>query len=263
MPPIHDQAELKKFLEAQVRKYNRPAFIEADPISIPRRFSRKQDIEIMGFWAATLAWGQRGTIINKSLDLIDRMDGAPYAFIRDHVEKDRKRFLTFKHRTFQPTDTLYFLDFLQNYYREHDTLEDAFARFLEPGAPTTENALRGFHDLFFSLPYAPGRTRKHVATPARGSSCKRLNMFLRWMVRKDDAGVDFGLWRRIRSAQLMIPLDLHVDRVARSLGLLKRTQRDWKAVSELTDNLRRLDPNDPAKYDFALFGMGVLDKDSL
>ncbi len=253
---------LKALLDAGVKRFNRPEFIREDPISIPRMFARLQDIEIMGFWAATLAWGQRPTIIQKSRELIDRMDGAPYDFILHHKETDRKRFLSFKHRTFQPTDTLYFLEFFQWYYRQHRSLEDAFARHMEAGEGV-KAALTGFHQLFFSLPDAPQRTRKHVASPARGSSCKRLNMFLRWMVRKDEAGVDFGLWDRISPAQLMIPLDVHVYRVARRLGLLHRKQTDWRAVEELTGRLRRFDALDPAKYDFALFGLGVLDKDGL
>ncbi|MCB0592814.1 MAG: TIGR02757 family protein [Lewinellaceae bacterium] len=252
--------KIGKLLEEGVRRYNRAKFIEADPVSIPHRFTRRQDIEIMGFWAAMLAWGQRKTIINKSAELAELMDGAPYDFILNHQEEDRKPFLQFKHRTFQPTDTLYFLEFFQQYYRKHQSLEDAFARHLLPEDEHTEKALAGFHELFFSLPDAPERTRKHIATPVRKSTCKRLNMFLRWMVRADDKGVDFGLWKRIRPGQLLMPLDVHVDRVARRLGLLERKQTDWQAVLELTARLRQYDPEDPVKYDFALFGMGVLEK---
>ncbi|MCO6487547.1 MAG: TIGR02757 family protein [Phaeodactylibacter sp.] len=251
---------VEKLLEQSVEHYNQPGFIEADPICIPHRFSRLQDIEIMGFWAATLAWGQRRTIIKKATELIELMDGAPYDFALNHREEDRKPFLRFKHRTFQPTDTLYFLEFFQQYYRQHDSLEDAFARHLKPDDAHTEKALAGFHQLFFSLPCAPERTRKHVATPARKSTCKRLNMFLRWMVRQDDKGVDFGLWKRISPSQLLMPLDVHVDRVARRLGLLRRKQTDWQAVLELTERLRQYDPDDPVKYDFALFGLGVLEQ---
>lgn len=248
---------LYEFLEASVDQYNRPGFIESDPISVPHRFSLKQDREIMGFWAAVLAWGQRKTIINKANELVELMDGAPYDFIRNHQEEDRRRFLDFKHRTFQATDTLYFLEFFQWYYSQNDSLEDAFARHLSPTAATTEAALAGFHELFFSLPDAPDRTRKHIPTPLRGSTCKRLNMFLRWMVRKDDKGVDFGIWERISPEQLLIPLDVHVERVARRLGLLVREKVDWKAVLELTETLRGFDAEDPVKYDFGLFGMGV------
>lgn len=257
-----NKTALKTYLDEQVVRFNQPNFIPADPISIPHLFDRPQDQEIIGFWVAILAWGQRKTIINNAHRLIELMDGSPYDFILNHQEADRARFADFKHRTFQYTDTLYFLSFLQWYYRQYDSLEDAFARFVTPEHPTTEAALIGFHELFFSLPEAPKRTRKHIATPARNSSCKRLNMFLRWMVRRDDKGVDFGLWQRILPAQLMMPLDVHVERIARRLGLVERKQRDWKTVVELTDNLRKLDPQDPTKYDFALFGIGVLEKDT-
>lgn len=253
-------SQLFDVLESAVRQYNTPGFIPADPISIPHRFSRLQDREIMGFWTATLAWGQRKTILQSANRLIELMDGAPFDFVQQHEERDRERFLAFKHRTFQATDTLYFLEFLQQYYRRHTSLEQAFARHLQAGDATVENALLGFHRDFFDHPYAPERTRKHVATPERGSTCKRLNMLLRWMVRHDAAGVDFGDWRTISPSQLLIPLDVHVERVARRMGLLSRPQTDWKAVLELTDNLRRFDPADPVKYDFALFGIGVLEK---
>ncbi|NNK90731.1 MAG: TIGR02757 family protein, partial [Saprospiraceae bacterium] len=178
---------------------------------------------------------------------------APFEFIVNHQEKDRKRFSEFKHRTFQYTDTLYFLEFLQWYYTQYESLEDAFV-----GHQDMKSTLSTFHNQFFHLENAPTRTRKHVSTPARNSSCKRLNMFLRWMVRSDGHGVDFGLWKKIPTSMLMIPLDVHVERVARQLGLLERKQRDWKAVEELTANLRKFDPADPVKYDFALYGMGVL-----
>ncbi len=255
--------ELKLLLDNAVLRYNTPAFIVDDPISLPHGFTTLQDREIMGFWAATLAWGQRKTIIRNALHLADLMDGAPYDFIKNHTEEDRARFLDFKHRTFQATDTLWFLEFLQQYYRRHPSLETAFTRHLGPNDPTVERALAGFHHDFFDHPDAPGRTRKHVATPERGSTCKRLNMFLRWMVRRDQGGVDFGHWTGIRPDQLLIPLDVHVERVARRLGLLERSQADWRAVLELTGRLREFDPLDPVKYDFALFGMGVLEKDEM
>ncbi len=251
---------MREFLDAAVRRYNTPAFIPDDPIQVPHEFERLQDREIMGFWTATLAWGQRKTIIQNARRLVELMDGAPYQFVVGHEEQDRRRFLDFKHRTFQATDTLYFLEFFQNYYRRFDSLEDAFARHLQPADATVENALVGFQRDFFNHPWAPERTRKHVATPERGSTCKRINMFLRWMVRRDTAGVDFGAWSRIRPGQLLIPLDVHVERVARRLGLLQRPQTDWKAVLELTENLRAFDPDDPVKYDFALFGLGVLER---
>ena len=248
---------LKAYLDEQVNRYNRPDFILNDPISVPHQFTKLQDIEIIGLWTAVLAWGQRKSIMKSAARLVELTDGAPHDFILNHKERDRARFLDFKHRTFQPTDTLWFLEFFQSYYRQNDSLEDAFARHLRPEDITVENALRGFHDLFFADENAPQRTRKHIATPARKSSCKRLNMFLRWMVRRDDKGVDFGLWRRIKPAQLLLPLDVHTDRTARRLGLLERKQTDWQAVKELTEKLRKFDPADPVKYDFALFGMGV------
>jgi len=255
-------ARLKAFLEYYVDKYNRPDFISPDPIAIPHRFSTSQDIEITGFWVAMLAWGQRTTILNKAMELVRLMEGTPYDFVLHHREKDRRRFADFKHRTFNGTDALYFLEFFQHFYRRHRSLEEAFVRHLPPGSPHTGPALEGFHRDFFSLPHAPARTRKHVATPARKSTCKRLNMFLRWMVRQDARGVDFGLWNRIRPAQLLMPLDVHVDRVARRLGLLTRKQTDWQTVLELTDRMRKLNPEDPARYDFALFGLGILEKES-
>ncbi len=251
---------LRNVLETLVVRYNTPAFIENDPISIPHRFRKKQDIEIAGFWTAMLSWGQRKTIISKATELMELMDNAPHDFVVNHREKDRRAFLSFKHRTFQPTDTLYFLAFFQQYYRQFDSLETAFATHMHPNDTDIRKALTGFHNRFFSLPDVPDRTRKHVSTPARKSACKRLNMFLRWMVRKDNAGVDFGLWKRITPSQLMIPLDVHVGRVASSLGLLRRQQRDWQAVVELTEALRRFDPDDPVRYDYALFGYGVLEK---
>ena len=252
-----NQSTLKDFLDAKADQYNRPSFIERDPISIPHRFSRKQDIELMGFWAAVLAWGQRPVILKKAAELVDLMDGAPYDFVRNHQESDRQRFLSFKHRTFNATDALYFLHFFQQYYEENNSLEDAFLVDAQP-AHSIESALIIFHDRFCSLTdFFPERTRKHIATPARNSSCKRLLMFLRWMVRHDDCGVDFGLWTRLQPSQLVMPIDVHVNRVARQLGLLTRPQTDWKAALELTQALRQFDPADPVRYDFALFGLGV------
>lgn len=253
-------SNLKILLDDCVDQYNRPAFIREDPISIPHRFTRLQDIEIAGFWTAMLAWGQRKTIVNKANELMELMENAPFDFIVNHAEQDRKRFLSFKHRTFQTTDTLYFLEFFQWFYKKHSSLEEAFLKNMTEESGHAGPALEGFNRLFFSLPDAPQRTRKHVATPASKSTCKRLNMFLRWMVRQDDRGVDFGLWKKIKPSQLLIPLDVHVERIARRFGLLERKQTDWQAVLELTENLRRFDPDDPVKYDFALFGMGVLEK---
>lgn len=249
-------ADLKEFLDEKVAQFNQPDFIANDPLGIPHQFKNKEDIEIMAFWAAMLAWGQRVTIINKCRELIDLMDGTPFDFIKNHSENDLKQFLNFKHRTFNSTDTLYFIAFFKNHYQKHQSLEAAF--ITEDNSP--EGHLKHFHNYFFSLDNAPERTRKHIATPVRNSSCKRLNMFLRWMVRKDDKGVDFGIWSTLSPSQLICPLDVHVDRVARQLGLIKRKQTDWKTAVELTEKLKSFDPTDPVKYDFALFGLGIESK---
>lgn len=248
--------DLKDFLDEKVERYNQPGFIENDPISIPHSYSKKQDIEIAGLFAAILAWGQRVTIINKSKELLSLMDNAPYDFMINHKEKDLKRLTKFKHRTFNTTDTLYFVAFLSSFYKKNDSLEKAF---IDPFAKTNDvkEALIYFHRLFFSLEDAPHRTRKHISTPERKSACKRINMYLRWMVRDDQRGVDFGLWKNISTSQLICPFDLHVERVARKLKLVKRKQADWLTATELTENLKKFDPIDPVKYDFALFGLGV------
>ncbi|WP_292972873.1 TIGR02757 family protein [Mucilaginibacter sp.] len=250
---------LKAFLDDKAAQYNRPEFIAKDPVCIPHLFSKKQDIEIMGFWAATLAWGQRVTIINKCRELIELMDGAPYDFIMNHEEPDLKKLLTFKHRTFNDIDTLYFISFFKWHYEHHDSLEDAFIPqlSLQVAGGLVEAALNHFRSYFFSLPDYPHRTKKHVSSPEQKSTCKRLNMFLRWMVRKDNNGVDFGIWNKLPPADLICPCDLHVDRVARKLKLINRKQNDWQTAVELTEHLRRLDPADPVKYDFALFGLGI------
>lgn len=252
--------DLKLFLDEKATTYNHSSFIKNDPISIPKKFDRLQDIEIIGLWTAILSWGQRSTIINNGNRLIELMDSSPYDFIRDHNESDRKRFLKFIHRTFQPTDALYFLHFFQNYYQQHYSLEEAFFPY-DHGNSSIESALIKFRKVFFNSEYTPKRTKKHIATPEKNSSCKRLNMFLRWMVR-DDGIVDFGLWKKIDKKHLMIPLDLHVQRVATSLGLLTRKVSDWKAVVELTEKLKVFDSSDPVKYDFALFGLGILQYDN-
>lgn len=257
-------------------QYNQAAFVPNDPICIPHRFSLYQDIEIMGFFAAVLAWGQRKTIINKCSELVARMDGAPYDFVLHHQEADRKQLLGFKHRTFNDTDLLYFVSFLQYHFQRSSTLEDAFVpvNIQWPGfavlptapqptdmptleRPIVEQALNTFRSYFFSLPDYPYRTRKHISSPLQKSTCKRLNMFLRWMVRSDGQGVDFGLWKQLRPSDLICPCDVHVERVARHLGLIRRKQTDWLTALELTASLRQLDPQDPVKYDFALFGLGV------
>ncbi|MGJ1204131.1 TIGR02757 family protein [Sphingobacterium lactis] len=249
---------LKDFLDKKVEEFNRPDFIPHDPISIPHQFSKKQDVEIMGFFASILAWGQRKTIINKCNELIARMDGAPYDFIRNHREQDLRSLLGFKHRTFNDTDLLYFISFFQYHYRTHGSLEQAFLQVPNRQSFTIEEALNGFKDYFFSLPDYPYRTRKHVSSPLQKSTCKRLNMFLRWMVRKDTKGVDFGIWHAIQPSQLICPCDVHVERVARKFGLIQSDKVNWKTALELTENLRLFDPQDPIKYDFALFGLGVV-----
>jgi len=249
---------LKDFLDKNVDRFNRPGFIEDDPIQIPHLFTKKQDVEIMGFFASILAWGRRKTIIDKCRELTDRFDRAPHDFVLGHGDRDLKNLLGFRHRTFNDTDLLYFIAFLQFHYRHSDTLEDAFLIRREAKGPfSMERALDDFKAYFFSLPDHPARTRKHVSSPVQKSTCKRLNMFLRWMVRRDDRGVDFGIWRRIRPADLICPCDVHVDRVARHFGLIRTAGSSWKTAIELTDNLKRFDPDDPVKYDFALFGIGA------
>lgn len=247
--------ELKDFLDKKVVQYNTPDFIPNDPISIPHAFEKKQDIEIMGFFAAIFAWGQRKTIINKCKELSDRMDNAPYDFIQHHKGTDLKKLLGFKHRTFNDTDLLYCVDFMKRHYDKAESLESAFLH-----GSTVEDMLNGFKKYFFASENAPQRTGKHIPSPQQQSACKRLNMFLRWMVRKDECGVDFGIWTNISSRELICPLDLHVERTARKLGLLKRDKADWKSAMELTENLRSLDSDDPAKYDFALFGISIEEK---
>lgn len=253
-----DQTELRDFLEAKFREYNNPLFISGDPVSVPHRFSRKQDIEISALWTAVLSWGQRVTIINKADNLFSLMDDAPFDFIIHHTENDLKKLLLFRHRTFNTTDTLYFVHFLHTYYSENESLEDLFIPASHESS--VETGLNRFHQSFFSLPEAPERTAKHIPSPSRGSACKRLNMFLRWMVRSDPSGVDFGIWKRIKPSQLICPCDLHVERVARKLGLITRRQVDWKTAMELTANLKRLDPSDPVRFDYALFGLGIIEK---
>ncbi len=252
--------ELKAFLDEKAEAFNKPFFIEDDPVSIPHAFTKREDIEISAFFAATLAWGQRKTIISKCRELFCLMDNEPHDFVLNHSEGDLKTLLLFKHRTFNTTDLLWFIEFFRWYYQRHTSLEWAFAHSVSPDGATVEPGLIHFHRLVFGHTNAPARTRKHVATPERGSACKRLNMFLRWMVRKDSNGVDFGLWSGIRPSQLVCPCDLHVDRVARALGLIERKQTDWLTALELTENLRLMDPADPVKYDFALFGIGVMEK---
>jgi len=252
MMPVH----LKQFLDRKVKEYNQPAFIKGDPVSIPHLFTKKQDIEIAGLFAAVFAWGNRTTIIGKSKELMQRMDNSPYAFIKDHSTKDLKKLNAFKHRTFNEDDLYYFIEFLHLHFSKHNSLEDAFFPIPDLDA---EHGLTHFKKYFFSVEHLK-RTEKHISSPLQKSTCKRLNMFLRWMIRNDNKGVDFGLWKTISPSQLICPIDVHVARVSKKLGLLKRKQVDWLAAIELTDALKKLDKDDPVKYDFALFNLGVMEK---
>ncbi len=255
-----NKSELKLFLDKKVDEYDQPFYIYSDPVCIPHLFSKKQDIEIAAFFASIFAWGNRTTIIQKSKELMQLMEMQPYAFCLHHNENDLQRFFEFKHRTFNTTDLLYFIDFLKFHYTKNKSLEQAFTAGMNKEDKTIENALTGFHEYFFSLEHVPARTKKHIATPVKNSTCKRLNMFLRWMVRNDGKGIDFGIWKNISASQLICPIDVHVGRVARHFKLLNRKQTDWQAALELTTNLRTLDKQDPVKYDFALFGLGVIER---
>lgn len=247
--------ELKILLDEQYLRYNTTQFIATDPISIPHRYSSLQDKEISGLFAAIFAWGQRTTIIAKAEELMRLMDHRPYDFVLAHSPGDLRVFNEFKHRTFTAEDARYFIRFLHWYYSRHDSLEKAFMPLA--GEADTGPALMRFYELFFHLPEAPSRTHKHIATPAKNAACKRLNMYLRWMVRHDQRGVDMGLWKTIDTTRLICPLDIHTERTARSLGLLSRPKADWLAAKELTEQLKIFDPLDPVKYDFALFGMSA------
>lgn len=253
------ESNLFELLEKKAIQYNHRDFIITDPIAVPHQFSKKQDIEIAGFFAATLAWGLRKTIINNSNKLMELMDHAPYDFIKQHNEADLKPFLHFVHRTFNATDLLYFIYFLKEHYTKNDSLESAFVSTKFEQEPTIESHLNYFYDYFFSFEH-PQRTHKHVASPRKNSACKRLCMYLRWMVRKDDNGVDFGIWNSIKMSQLICPLDVHVSHIANKLGLITSPKANWTIAQELTAALRILDTNDPSKYDYALFGLGVVEK---
>ena len=253
--------KLKDFFDRKVAEYNQPFFIKDDPISIPHSFTIKQDIEISGFFAAVLAWGNRTTIINSCNRLMTLMEKKPHQFVLHFTETDLKPFSGFVHRTFNDTDLFYFLKFLQFHYRQNESLESAFTKWMENKDEDTENALNGLYRYFFSIDSDfPRRTQKHIAAPFKKSACKRINMFLRWMVRRDKAGVDFGIWKNINPSQLVCPIDVHVARVAKRFRLVTRNQTDWEAALELTSNLKKFDPSDPVKYDFALFGLGVMEK---
>ena len=252
-----NRSQLKEFLDEKVFQYQQPLFIESDPIQIPHQFSRKEDIEIAGFLVATIAWGNRTMILNSGKRMMELLDNAPYDFVMNHSESDLKSLESFVHRTFQGIDLIYFIEALQNIYHKHNGLEEV----LKP--KTSDNnykeSISNFKQLFFSKNHLH-RTEKHISDPNKNSAAKRINMYLRWMVRESKSGVDFGIWKSHNTAHLSCPLDVHSGRVARKLRLLKRTQNDWKAVIELDIALRKMDKNDPVKYDFALFGLGVFEK---
>lgn len=251
------QATLKEFLDEKVELYNNPNFIESDPIQIPHDYTLKEDIEISGFLAATIAWGNRKMIINNAQKLMILMGNSPYDFIMSHKENDLEKLEGFVHRTFNSVDVVTFVKALKHVYQNHKGLEAVFAKESEPHS--NQKSISEFKKVFFEIPHQQ-RTTKHISDPLNNSAAKRINMFLRWMVRKDNKGVDFGIWKTISPASLSCPLDVHSGNVARKLNLLTRKQNDAKALFELDSNLRKLDPNDPVKYDFALFGLGVFEK---
>ena len=251
------KAELKEFLDEKVIQYNNPKFIESDPIQIPHLFTKKEDIEIAAFLTATISWGNRTMIIKNSYKMMELLNNSPYDFILNHEEKDLKSFDSFVHRTFNSIDFRQFIKSLQHIYKNHGGLENVLA--IKDNSKTYQTAIHQFKKVFFEIEHQQ-RTQKHVSDPLRNSAAKRINMFLRWMVRNDKAGVDFGIWDTHNASNLSCPLDVHSGNVARKLSLLLRKQNDWKALSELDKNLRKLDKNDPVKYDFALFGLGVFEK---
>lgn len=252
-----NQEQLKEFLDLKVQLYNHPRFIESDPIQIPHQYSKKEDIEISGFLTATIAWGNRKSIINNAHRMMQLLDNSPHDFIMNHQEEDLKALLPFVHRTFNGEDLIQFVKSLQHIYKNHDGLEAVFAKYSE--THSTQKAIHQFKNHFFEIAHQT-RSKKHVSDPLKNSAAKRINMFLRWMVRNDANEVDFGVWNRLSPAQLSCPLDVHSGTVARKLGLLSRKQNDAKALNELDTNLRFLDKTDPVKYDFALFGLGVFEK---
>jgi uncharacterized protein (TIGR02757 family) len=249
--------ELKEFLDFKVEQYNTPEFIESDPIQIPHLFSRKEDVEIAGFLTATISWGNRKSILKNANYLMDLLDHAPYEFVMQHTENDLEQLENFVHRTFNGKDLTYFIKAFQNIYKKHGGPESIFSK--NSGEDSLQSAIHEFKKIFFELPHEL-RTQKHVSDPLKNSAAKRINMYLRWMVRNDNKQVDFGIWESISPAKLSCPLDVHSGNVARKLGLLKRKQNDAKALTELDRNLRKFDPQDPVKYDFALFGLGVFEK---
>lgn len=251
-----NQQVLRQFLNEKVIQYNQPRFIESDPIQIPHFFSKKEDIEIAGFLTATIAWGKRAMIIKNAQKMMEIMDYAPYDFVINHQKSDLENIQHFVHRTFNSIDLQFFIKSLKNIYTKHHGLEYIFASNILDDS--MKNSIHQFKKVFFEVPH-PSRTTKHISDPLKGSAAKRLNMYLRWMVRQDTKGVDFGIWKTISPSILSCPLDVHSGNVARKLGLLNRKQNDWKALIELDISLRKLDIKDPTKYDFALFGLGVFE----
>lgn len=252
-----DWKELKSFLDERVDLYNRPSFIEADPIAIPHRYTKKEDIEIAAFLAATIAWGNRKIIVKNAHRMLDLFGESPYDFVMHSQKKQQQPLANFVHRTFQGADLLYFVKALRHIYTKHGGMEALFVKHAQPHS--MQYAITQFRGAFFEIPH-PERCTKHVSDPSNQSSAKRLNMLLRWLVRTDKKGVDFGLWNEIKPSQLSIPLDVHSGNTARRLGLLQRKQNDAKAVVELDGMLRKLDKEDPVKYDFALFGLGIFEQ---
>ncbi len=248
--------ELKEFLDFKVEQYNTPEFIETDPVQIPHLFSRKEDIEISGFLTATISWGNRKSILKNANAMMELLDHAPYDFVMQHSENDLEKLQHFVHRTFNGSDLAYFLRAFKNIYDTYGGLENIFSKY--SNKESLQPAIHEFKKIFFELPHEV-RTQKHVSDPLKNSAAKRINMFLRWMVRNDKNGVDFGIWESISPAKLSCPLDVHSGNVARKLGLLERKQNDAKALAELDKNLRKMDPVDPVKYDYALFGLGVFE----
>jgi uncharacterized protein (TIGR02757 family) len=251
------KTDLKEFLDEKVILYNNPKFIESDPIQIPHQFSKKEDIEIAAFLTATISWGNRTMIIKNSYKMMELLDNSPHDFIMNHQQKDLEAFQNFVHRTFNYIDFQQFIKSLQNIYQNHGGLENVLS--IKDKTTTYQTAIHQFKTIFFEVEHQQ-RTQKHISDPLKNSAAKRINMFLRWMVRNDKAGVDFGIWQTHNAANLSCPLDVHSGNVARKLKLLLRTQNDWKAISELDKKLRKLDKKDPVKYDFALFGLGVFEK---
>ena len=256
MPEQLSFSEMKSFLDAKVIQYNNPKFIESDPIQVPHQYSKKEDIEISGFLTASIAWGNRKSIITNAKRMMQLMDNAPHDFVINHQDADLKALLTFVHRTFNGEDFIQFIESLKHIYNKHESMEAIFKKYAENDS--LQKSIHQFKKHFFEIEHLP-RTQKHISDPLKNSAAKRINMFLRWMVRQDQIGVDFGIWKSLSPSQLSCPLDVHSGNVARKLGLLNRKQNDAKALNELDKSLRKLDHNDPVKYDFALFGMGVFE----